>query len=407
MRILDLILKDLLQIGRDKRSLLFLALMPIAFTLFMGFAYKSGSPKASADVRLPLAWVNLDPGGAQAQELYNILSESDALRLVEMPPAQATEALRKGEIAGTLEVPAGYSAQTEMGGSPQLTLITDTSTPQGQSLYQTLRASVTHVMSAVEIARLSAEIAGSQAEFQPAFAEAAQEWDAVRLAQRDNPLVKVEVAIAEPEQAWYGDSSYNQASPGILVQFAIFGLVSSGQILVQERKYCTLQRMLTTSMPAWQILAGHALAIFAVVFFQELLLVIFGQAVLGVNYAREPLAVLVISFGLGVWVAAAGLLIGTLAKDDSQVVLFSLLAMFIFSALGGTWFPLESSSGVFATVGRLLPSAWAMTGYQNILIRGLGLASTGLPVLIMSAYALGLFALAVWRFNKASSTQTP
>jgi hypothetical protein len=45
-----------------------------------------------------------------------------------------------------------------------------------------------------------------------------------------------------------------QASPGILVQFAIMELVTCGQILVQER---TLQRMLTTSMRPWQIVAGH------------------------------------------------------------------------------------------------------------------------------------------------------
>ena len=47
-----------------------------------------------------------------------------------------------------------------------------------------------------------------------------------------------------------------------------------------------------------------------------------------------------------------------------------------------------------------MPSAWAMTGYQNILIRGLGLESAWLPTLVLMAYALGFFALAVWRFRK-------
>ncbi len=43
MRIFDIALKDLSQIFRDKLSLVFLIGMPIAFTLFMGFAYKSGT----------------------------------------------------------------------------------------------------------------------------------------------------------------------------------------------------------------------------------------------------------------------------------------------------------------------------------------------------------------------------
>jgi ABC-2 type transport system permease protein len=206
--------------------------------------------------------------------------------------------------------------------------------------------------------------------------------------------------VAAPQTAWYGDNPYNQASPGILVMFAIFGLVTSGQILVQERKTRTLQRMITTSMRAWQIVAGHMLAMFGVVFVQVVLLVVFGQFVLGVNYIQVPLGILVISIALGLWIASMGLLIGVIVKNDSQVVLFSLMAMFIFSALGGIWFPLESSSGTFATIGRLLPSAWAMQGYQNILMRGLGSESAWLPALALLAYTLVFFAVAVWRFQK-------
>jgi ABC-2 type transport system permease protein len=103
---------------------------------------------------------------------------------------------------------------------------------------------------------------------------------------------------------------------------------------------------------------------------------------------------------LGLWIAAMGLLIGVLARDDSQVVLFSLMAMFIFSALGGVWFMLESTGGLFAAIGKLMPSAWAMNGFQNLLIRGLGLESAWLPAAVLLAYALGFFALAVWRFRK-------
>lgn len=395
MRILDLALKDLSQIFRDKRSLFFLVVMPIAFTLFMGFAYKSGSNTATTDSRLALGWVNNDSSGVLSQHLREALSNSDSVKLVELTAATATDAVRQGKVIGALIVPAGYSEQIVAGNIAQLTLIADTATSQGQSLFQTLRASVTHLMSSVEAARLSVEAVGNPNEFQSAFTTAAQAWAEADTAK----LVKVEMAVAEPEKAWYGDNPYNQASPGILVQFAIFGLVTSGQIVMQERKAGTLQRMRTTSLPTWHIVAGHTLAIFAVVFAQEALLVMFGQLALGVNYAREPLGTLAVSVGLGLWIAATGLLVGVLAKNDSQVVLFSLMGMFIFSALGGTWFPLEATSGVFAAVGRLLPSAWAMTGYQNILIRGLGAESIGIPVLALMAYALGFSALAVWRFK--------
>jgi ABC-2 type transport system permease protein len=185
-----------------------------------------------------------------------------------------------------------------------------------------------------------------------------------------------------------------------LVQFAIFGLVSSGQILVQERKTRTLQRLMTTAMRPWEIVTGHLLAMFAITFLQTALLVIFGQLALGVDYGREPLGTLLVAIALGLWMASMGLLIGVVAKGDEQVILFSLVAMFLFSALGGTWFPLEAAGGAYAAIGRLTPGAWAMTGLQNILIRRLDLSATWLPVGILLGYAAGFFLLAVWRFRR-------
>jgi len=123
---------------------------------------------------------------------------------------------------------------------------------------------------------------------------------------------------------------------------------------------------------------------------QIMLLVAFGQAVLGVQYLRAPLATLVASLGLSLWVAGLGLTIGVLARDDSQVVLFALLAMFVLSALGGTWFPLDLVGGAYAAIGRALPSGLAMTAYQNVLMRGLGTASVLVPVLGMVGWALAL-----------------
>jgi len=401
MRIIDLALKDLSQIFRDKRSLLFLVAMPIAFTIFMGFAYKNGSDNdASKDTRVPLGWVNNDGNGYVSTQLFEMLSNSDSIRLVELTSDAVDESIRTGEVAGVLIVPDRYSEQVSAGNEAPLTLITDTNSTNGQSLYQILRTSVTKLMSAVEIAHLSAETIGKPndaSELNEAFASASQAWSKADSAS----LVTVEMAMENaPTENWFGDNPYNQASPGILVQFAIMGLVSSGQILVQERKTRTLQRLMSTTMRPWEIVAGHTLAMFGIVFTQIALLVVFGQLALGVNYMSAPLGTLLVSVALSLWVAAMGLLIGTVVKDDSQVILFALMAMFIFSALGGTWFPLEVASGTFASIGKVMPSAWAMTGYQNILMRGLGLESAWMPTLILLVYALGFFLIAVRRFSK-------
>lgn len=397
MRIFDLALKDLSQILRDKNSLLFLVAMPIVFTFFMGFAYRStASGNENSDTRLALAVVDPQPDARLNQLLVARLESSDALKTSRSGEAEALEAYQKGELAGVLIIPVGFSEQAEKGETPQLKLMAEANSADGQSLYQLLRGPIAQLMSAVVIANLSAETLATPDEFSPALDLAWSKWNEnARLS-----LVRVEQAVAQGSSDWTGGNPYNQSSPGIVVQFAIFGLVTSGQILMQERKTRTLQRLMTTAMRPWEIVAGHWLAMFVLALLQTTLLVIFGQLALSVDYLREPLGTLLMAVALGLWVASMGLLIGIIAKGDDQVVLFSLVAMFLFSALGGTWFPLEAAGSAYATLGRLTPGAWAMTGFQNILIRGLDLSSVWLPVVSLVGYAFGFFLLAVWRFRK-------
>ena len=399
MRILDLALKDLSQMFRDKRSLLFLVAMPIAFTFFMGFAYGSGQDNGEdVDNRIPLALVDPEPESRLNKMFHTRLDSSDSIRIVSLNEDEAMDAFHKGEVAGVLVVPVGFSEQVEAGEDAQMNLIADSSSSEGQSLYQLLRVPISQLMSAVEVARISADVQSNADEYVPSIELAWSKWDKnAKLS-----LVRIEQAVAEEaEQSdWTGGNPYNQASPGILVQFAIIGLITSAQILVLEKKSRTLQRLITTAMKPWEIITGHMLAMFTLTFLQIALLVVFGQLFLKVDYVREPLAILLVSVTLGLWAASMGLLIGVVAKEDQQVIRYSMIAMFLFSGLGGTWFPLESSGGAFAAIGKTMPSYWAMNGYQNILIRGLGLESVWMAVGILSVYALGFFLLAVWRFRK-------
>lgn len=395
MRLLILTLKDLQQIFNDRRSLLFLVAMPIVFTFFMGLAY-SGATNGSADTRLKLAWV-ADGETERTRLLFDRLAASGSVNPIRMEAAAARDALAKGDVAGVLEVPAAFGAQV-VPEQPTLVLVADPLTTSGQALYRAMQATLTEWLSAAEIAKLSTAAGGGAdvTDAQSAFDLAWERWGDQRITGR----VRVERAVAATVEQPFGGNPYNQASPGILVQFAILGLTSSAQILVQERKTHTLQRLLTTSMRPWEIVAGHTLAMFLVVFAQTLLLVGLGQGLLGVDYLHDVGAIALISVTLALWVACLGLLIGVVARGDDQVVLFAMLAMFILSALGGTWFPLEYVGGAFAAVGAPLPSTWAMIGLQNIVIRGQGLESAWAPAGVMLAYGVGFFGLGVWCFRR-------
>ncbi len=394
MKILDLALKDLAQIARDKMAFLFLLVMPVAFTFFMGLAFQGVAQPE--DLRTPLGWADADPQGALSQALRAALTDSPAVRLVEVVPAEAEATLKAGDVDGVLLIPAGFSQQTLAGEPVQLTLLAADLGTAGQALFQVLRAPLAQTLSAAAIARLSAASLDDASEPSAAFAAAAQAWAA---ADAETPWVQMEqVSAAEDAAAPLNGNPFNQSSPGMLVQFTIFGLIPAAQILVLERKTRTLQRLITTAMPPAHIIAGHLLAMVALILLQVTLLVTFGQLALGVDYFRVPLATLAIAVTLSLWVASMGLCVGVIAKSEEQVILFSLIAMFVFTALGGAWFPLEVTGPVFYSIGHFTPGAWAMDGLQNILIRGLGLEAVWKPAGILLAYALGFFALAVWRF---------
>jgi ABC-2 type transport system permease protein len=75
--------------------------------------------------------------------------------------------------------------------------------------------------------------------------------------------------------------------------------------------------------------------------------------------------------------------------------------MFILAGLGGAWVPLEFTGSTFQVIGHISPVAWAMDGFKNISIRGLGIDSVLLPATALLGYAILFFSLATWRFARA------
>jgi ABC-2 type transport system permease protein len=398
MRILDLALKDISQIFRDKKSLIFLALMPIVFTLFMGFAFNGAVE--DPDQRPRVGWIDRDGGSAASQALFDMLESSPDMVIAplgDLSMDQAAERVRSYELAAVVETPAGFSDRLLAGEPVRLALIADANETIGQAAMQLIRPLVVRALSAAEITRLTLELypasdVSADAQTREVFADAVEAWK--------SPALSVAVQPAGPVEDSGGMTNpYQQTSPGIMVQFAVFGLINSAMVLVLERKNRTLTRMLTTSLNRASIILGHVLAMFAVVLFQEVLLVLFGQFLLGVDYLRQPLAILAMLVSLGLFVTGFGLFVGVMAKTEDQVIMLSLIGMFVISALGGAWFPLDVAGPAFSRIGHFTPGAWAMDGFQNIIIRGLGFSSVMLPAAILMGYGLLFFVLAVWRFR--------
>ncbi len=406
MRIIDLALNDLLQIIRDWKAAFFLIVMPVGFTLLFGFIFSEQSTDSLADQRLPVALVDQDQD-LLGQPLLELVALSETIRPATPEEGQTLEDLttqvEDGELAAMVIIPEGYSTALLAGSTPQLDVIINTESGAGTTAQWALQGAVSRLKSAVAAAQFSAE---ARAEIEPFTNSAAQQ---TYLAASLNAAV---AAWASPSVKLVGTytgqdtneeaasaNAFTHASPGMMVQFAIAGLIGAAEVLVLERKSGSLRRLLTTPIRRHEVLLGHFLAMVIMIFTQFVILIVFAQVVLDVPYFSAPLATFLVAFSTAAFAAAMGLLISTLSKTSEQVVVFSLIPMFVLSGLGGAWVPLEFTGEAFQKVAYLTPLAWSMTGFKNIIERGQGLEAVLLPVAIISGFAVVIFGLAVWRFR--------
>ena len=392
-RILDITIKDLLQLTRDFKTFMFLIIMPIMFTFMFGFAF-GGFSNNESDSRLPVGYLDQDNSWV-SETLHDQLADSDVIRLDENPKRtypDLEKLVADGDLAAVIIVPYRYGTTFSKGKNARLIVIADTSTTAWTTIESDILATLSRLDSALRTATIMEEIDAERMPFNYSFEQSLAAWDEPPIAVKET----TSSAVADTSDS---AESLAHTSPGMMLQFAIAGLLTAAQVIVTERKSRTLQRILTTATRRVHILLGHYLAIFTLIFTQFTLLIAFGQFILHVNYMRDPGATLLVAFSAALCIAALGLLIGVLARSEEQAVTFSLIPMFVLSGLGGAWVPLEVTGETFAAIGHLSPVAWAMDGFKNISIRGLSFDSVLLPVAALVGYAVVFFVLAVWRLS--------
>jgi ABC-type multidrug transport system permease subunit len=367
--------------------------MPFIFTLLFGFAF-GGFSDGVSDSRLPVGYIDQDDSRL-SQQLHNLLNDSDVIRLEEnvwFTPSDLENMVADDEVAAAVIVPVGYGHGILYGKPSKLIFITDSGSTTSTSIESEILTTAIRLESAVRTAIILEQITSGQAPFDYILEKYLAKWQ--------NPPISVSETISSAIEEGEGTNmSLAHTSPGMMLQFALAGLLTSAQILVNERNSRSLQRLLTTATARVHILLGHFLAIFIMIFCQFLLLIFFGQFALGLNYLHSPLGTLIVAFSAALCIAALGLLIGVIAKNEEQAIILSLIPMFVFSGLGGAWVPLEVTGETFQAVGHISPVAWALDGFKNILIRGLGWESTLLPAAALIGFAILFLALSTWRFQ--------
>lgn len=396
IRILDITLKDLMQLLRDAKTFMFLLIMPIIFTLLFGYAF-GGFSSGDSDSRLPVGYLSQDDHWVTGS-LHELLSQSEVIRLDESIFHSATDLeklVADGDLAAAIIVPDGYGRAILKGKTARLIVIAETNASAWTTIEAELLTLTSRLDGAVRTATVIEQTNVEGIPFDYAFEKSLSAWD--------EPPIAIEETTSLAVKKTSNESALAHTAPAMMLQFAIAGLLTAAQVIVSERKSRTLQRLLTTATGRVHIILGHYGAIFSLIFTQFVILILFAQLALKVNYLRLPAATLLVAFSAALCISALGLLIGILARTEEQAVMFSLIPMFVFSGLGGAWVPLEVTGATFQTIGHLSPVAWGMDGFENIVARGLGLDSVLVPAAALIGYAMFFFLLAIRQFKKAET----
>jgi ABC-2 type transport system permease protein len=392
IRILDITLKDLMQLLRDLKTFMFLLIMPVIFTFLFGYAF-GGFSGGESDSRLPVGYLSQDDHWL-TDSLHDLLVGSEVIRLDDNSfhsAADLEKLVADGDLAAAIIIPDGYGRALLKDRTARLIVFADKNTSAWTTVEAELLTLASRLDGAVRTATIIEQMDVEGIPFDYAFERSLSAWD--------EPPIVINESTSPAIETNGNAKALAHTAPGMMLQFAIAGLLTAAQVIVAERKSRTLQRLLTTATRRVHIVLGHYLAILILIFVQFIILMTFAQLALDVDYLRLPAATLLVAFSAALCISALGLLIGILARTEEQAIIFSLIPMFLFAGLGGAWVPLEVTGPTFQAIGHLSPVAWGMDGFENIVARGLGFNSVLLPSAALAGYALLFFVLAVQRFR--------
>ncbi len=366
------IVKEFLQIRRDRKMIPVIFVAPVVQILVFGFA-------VNTDVTdVPTLLVDQDRS-ASSRELVSRFTASGYFELVgtEAEPQAADRWLATGRAQLALVVGAGFGEAVRKGRGAAVQIVVDGSDAASSNVALGYAGAVVRQFGAdVQAARRRATPAGVS---------------------RAGSVELVPRVFYNPDllSRWF-------YVPAVLAMILmVMTMLLSAMGVVREKEIGTLEQLIVTPIRPWQLLLGK-LAPFAIIGLFQMCVASavtvfgFGVPLRGSFALLLGFTMLFILSNLGL-----GLFVSTVVQNQQQAMMGAVFgAMIPMIYLSGLIFPIENMPPAIQLVTYAIPLRYYAEIIRGVFLRGSGIAVLWPEALALLAMGVGILTLAALRFRK-------
>jgi ABC-2 type transport system permease protein len=396
----------------NRSVFIFSLIMPLLFTALMGKAKIAGT--ADPEGQKSILVVDEDGRELGARLIANLKRDESWQIQIAGRPAMP-DSVRRGEASAGLIIPAGFTAACLSGETPALEVVTPQPPRRDSQLAaHFLESTATRFAASVNDARVAAQAPAPQVKLNSVELNSVEQNQTARnetglqglldSLDRSEGLRQAQAVPGLPRGSEDlarrpGSGGINQSSPGMLVMFSLLFMVSGTNILIMERRRGTLRRLLVMPVSKFSILMGKLLGIYFTGVVQMTLLIVAGAVFFKVSWGRSPIALALMVLSFAFVATSLGILLATVARTVAQADALASIVVMTISALGGAWWPLDGVPRWLSLLGHTFPTAWAMDGFQDIIVRGQSLGAVLPEIAVLMGFTLLFLTLGLWRFR--------
>ena len=367
-RFLAVLLKEFVQMRRDRLTFAMIVGIPILQLALFGYAINT-DPKA-----LPTVVVAHD-ASPFTRSLISALQNTGYFKIVDQfaSEAQADRALQRGDAQFAVVIPPDFSRKLQRGERPVLLVAADATDPAatGNAL-----ATLEHLSQQA----LDHELIGPLAALR-----AGQTPFEIRVQRRYNPE---------------GVTQYNIV-PGLLgVILQMTMVMMTAFAITRERERGTMENLLATPVRPLEVMAGKIVPYILVGFVQAGIILLAAWALFDVPmYGSAPVLLL----GMMLFIAALlalGFTISTLARNQLQAMQMTFFFFLPSMLLSGFMFPFRGMPHWAQVIGEVFPLTHFLRIVRGVLLKGASLGDTWAHLWPIALFLLAMSLLALGRYRE-------